>query len=124
MAFRVTYRPPIAGPQGEQGPQGDPGPQGEQGEQGAQGPQGDSGSGTAFTYEVVGNEADLFALVIALPVTRADALYVVTPAWSKWTALSQIGVDNASRTTAQFVLTVAGGATAGDVFAFTVTDPT
>ncbi len=128
MAFVSTYRPPIVGPAGPQGPQGPQGPEGPQGPQGEQGPQGDPGvggdGGTRFTYTVVGDESDLFALVIALPSTRADALYVVTPAWTKWTALSQIGVDADSRTTTQFVLTVAGGATAGDIFSFTVADPT
>lgn len=73
-----------------------------------------------FTYTVTGGEPDLAALVIALPAAQPNANYSVFPAQSTFTNLLAMGVQAASKTVAQFVLTLSGNATAGDVFAFLI----
>lgn len=83
---------------------------------------GESGHPQSFSYTVTGIEADLSELVIALPVARATALYRVTPAQGTCTFGLNMSVANASRTVNQFVLSLSGNATAGDVFWFDVAD--
>jgi hypothetical protein len=77
-----------------------------------------------FTYTVTGAEPDLTALVIALPANRATNTYQVY--WSQDQATNVLGaaVLTASKTVAQFVLTLTGAATAGDIFNFMVVDGT
>lgn len=77
-----------------------------------------------FSYVVTGSEPNLSELVITLPSPRANALYLVMV--SQGTAASSLiaNVDNGSRTTSQFVLTLSSDASPGDVFWFNVTDPT
>jgi hypothetical protein len=85
---------------------------------------GGGGNAQRFAYEVVGDEPDLANLVIALPSARANALYQVWVQQGDVTSQLQTNVELASRTTAQFVLSLGADATAGDVFWFYVDDPT
>lgn len=75
----------------------------------------------AFQYTVTGAEPDLANLVIALPSAEPSASYAVHPAQEQFTNLLAMGVLTASKTTTQFVLSLAANATAGDVFSFLVT---
>ncbi len=81
------------------------------------------GLGQRFSYTVTGVEPDLSELTIPLPAARANALYQVTPSQGTATFGLHMNVANASRTINQFVLSLSGNATAGDVFWFTVADP-
>lgn len=85
---------------------------------------GDTGNPQRFTYTVTGAEPDLSELVIALPAARASANYLVE--MSQQEAAYQLGMNVAtsSKTTTQFVLSLSANATAGDIFVFTVSDPT
>lgn len=87
---------------------------------------GGSGTGASyvFSYTVVGNEGDLEHLVIALPSSHANATYRVFPSQSTHTNLLGMAVNDSSRSTTQFVLTLSAVATAGDVFSFAVFDHT
>lgn len=85
---------------------------------------GDSGDPQRFTYTVTGAEPDLSELVIALPAARASANYQVQVAQGTAAFGLNPNVANSSRTTTQFVLTLSNDATTGDVFWFTVVDPT
>lgn len=77
-----------------------------------------------FSYTVTGLEPDPANLVIPLPAARADALYQVQCTQSTGTDFLGPQVPAASRTTAQFVLSLTSDASVGDVFWFTVQDPT
>lgn len=77
-----------------------------------------------FSYTVTGAEPDPDNLVITLPAARANALYQVQVTQSTNTSLLSGAIAAASRTTTQFVLSLTSDATAGDVFWFTVEDPT
>lgn len=77
-----------------------------------------------FSYEVTGLEPDPDNLVITLPAARANALYQVQVTQSTSTNFLGPQVAAASRTTTEFVLSLTSDATAGDIFWFTVEDPT
>ncbi len=77
-----------------------------------------------FTYTVTGAEPVLSELVIPLPVARANTLYQVFPAQGQATFGLHMNVQTASKQVGQFTLSLSGDATAGDVFAFQVLDPT
>lgn len=85
---------------------------------------GGSGNELRFSYTVTGAEPDLSELTILIPgAPRFNATYQVGWSQGTATALLEGNIDNASRTTTQFVLTLSAEATAGDVFWFTVADP-
>jgi hypothetical protein len=77
-----------------------------------------------FQYVVTGLEPDLGELVIALPAARPDALYLVFIAQEEATSQVTTNVATASKAVGQFVLTLSAEATAGDIFSFSVIDPT
>lgn len=76
----------------------------------------------SFEYEVTGAEPDLSELVIALPAVRADTNYRVFSSQGTATYQLAMNVDAASKTVAQFVLSLSGPATAGDVFNFIIAE--
>jgi hypothetical protein len=77
-----------------------------------------------FSYTVTGAEPDKANIVVALPAARANALYKVQCTQGTFAALLGQAVPVASRTNAQFVLSLSAMATAGDTFDFIVSDPT
>jgi len=83
-----------------------------------------AGTTQRFAYTVTGLEPDLSDLVIPLPAARADALYQVQATQATAAFQLSMNIAAASRTNAQFVLSLSGPATAGDIFWFTVDDPT
>lgn len=87
---------------------------------------GGGGNEMRFSYTVTGAEPALDALVIPLPALRATALYQVMVQMATDNGGFQYtsNIDESSRTVAQFVLTLSSVAVAGDVFWFTVADPT
>jgi hypothetical protein len=76
-----------------------------------------------FHYTVTGGEADLSALVIALPATMPSTSYAVFVTQGTATAVFAMAVPVSSMTTTQFVLQLSGAATAGDIFNFIVKAP-
>lgn len=82
------------------------------------------GTQQVFAYQVDGTEADRSNIVIPLPAARADALYQVQITQS--TAANYLGpkIQAASRTTTEFVMSLTANATVGDIFWFTVANPT
>lgn len=82
------------------------------------------GEAPAFQYTVVGNEPNLAKLVIPLPEARDNASYVVTVSQQTFAYLLSPAVPASGKTTTQFVLWLSSNATAGDVFSFSVADPT
>lgn len=85
---------------------------------------GSDGNAQRFQYTVTGLEADLTELTIPLPVARSNASYLVFPAQEEATNQLTMSVDTASKTITEFVLSLSGEATAGDVFSFNVVDAT
>lgn len=81
---------------------------------------GGGGGGTVFQYVVTGLEVDPTNLVIALPAAQPSANYGVVPSQEQFTALLAMGVLTASKTVAQFVLSLSAPSTAGDIFTFLV----
>lgn len=87
-------------------------------------PSSSDGNAQRFQYTVDGTEPDLTELTIPLPVGRANANYLVFPAQEEATNIVGMSVDTASKTTTEFVLSLTGEASIGDVFSFNVVDPT
>src|SRR5574338_202837 len=77
-----------------------------------------------FAYTVTGLEPDASNLVIPLPAARADALYQVQVTQSTNTNSLAPWVTASTRTTTQFTLSLGSAASVGDIFWFTVQDPT
>ena len=73
-----------------------------------------------FSYTVTGGEGNLAALTITMPTTQANTSYYVFSAQSTFTNVLGMGVQASSKTTTQFVLTLSGEATAGDIFNFLI----
>ncbi len=80
--------------------------------------------GQVFAYSVVGDEPDLSALVITLPVEEASTAYLVFPAMATVANHVTMSVATSSKTVALFVLSLSAPATAGDVFSFLISQPT
>lgn len=89
---------------------------------GGSGGGGSSGNPQVFTYEVTGLEPDLSELDINLPAARAGTSYSVHPAQQTATNILGMAIDNSSKTINDFVLSLSGDATAGDIFSFYVVD--
>jgi len=85
---------------------------------------GGSGNPQRFQYVVTGLEPDLTNLVIALPVVRPNASYLVQVSQADCANTLGMAIFNGTRTIAQFTLSLAAAATAGDTFTFYVDDPT
>jgi len=71
---------------------------------------------------VTGAEPDLTELTIPLPTARASSTYLVYWAKQSVALLFDASFTNASKTTTQFVASLSGPASAGDVLAFHVED--
>lgn len=84
----------------------------------------DQGHPQRFQYTVTGLEPDLSELTIPLPAARLNNAYLIQMSMEQATSIVGMAVDTASKTTTQFVLSLTGPATAGDIITFFVQDPT
>lgn len=85
---------------------------------------GGAGNPQTFRYTVTGAEPDPTEITIALPAARASANYVVMCTQGGVTNILGIDCAVSSYTTTQFVMSLTGSATTGDVFNFHVVDLT
>lgn len=83
---------------------------------------GGSGNPQAFTYEVDGTEPDPTEIEIALPSARSSATYLVFPSQQTATNILGMAIDDISKSTTQFTLSLSGAASTSDIFAFYVVD--